>query len=152
MKTFSFIKDDIGLPAIIRFATDIEPIALPQSLPHCVPAGDMQTFLTTFIKTFYQLFDTPGRTELGACYHDSCMFSLCIATMDNSVVPTRQYKYGPLIYESRNLHKIVDDHRRVTLLRHGKTAVIDFLRIKFPETKHDGNSFHADVISTTVSQ
>jgi hypothetical protein len=112
----------------------------------------MQTFLTTFIGEFFRLFDTHGRGELHACYHDSCMFSLCITTMDNSVVSTRQYKYGQLIYESRNLQKIVDDNRRMSLLRHGKTAVMNFLRVKFPGTKHDGNSFHVDVISTTVSQ
>lgn len=127
-------------------------MALPKSLPHCVPAGEMQNFLTKFIGEYYRLFDTHGRGDLHACYHDLCMFSLCITTLDNSVVPTRQYKYGQLIFESRNLIKLVDDNRRRNLLRHGKPAVMDFLRVKFPETRHDGNSFHVDVISTTVSQ
>jgi nuclear RNA export factor len=108
----------------------------------------MQGFLAKFIEEFYRLFDTYGRGELHACYHDSCMFSLCITTIENSFVPIRQYKYGPLIYDSRNLQKIGDDNRRISLLRHGKTAVLDFLRIKFPLTKHDGNSFRVDVIST----
>jgi len=111
----------------------------------------MQTFLAKFIDEFYRLFDTRGRGELHACYHDSCMFSLCITISDSSIVPTRQYKYGALIYESRNLQKVVDDNKRITLLRHGKTAVLDFLRIKFPLTKHDGNSFHVDVILPAVS-
>jgi hypothetical protein len=111
----------------------------------------MQTFLAKFIQEFYRLFDTHGRGELYACYHDSCMLSLCITTIENSIVPIRQYRYGPLIYESRNLQKIVDDNRRCSLLRHGKTAVLDFLRVKFPLTKHDGNSFRVDVISTSVS-
>jgi len=111
----------------------------------------MQGFLAKFIDEFYRLFDTHGRGELHACYHDSCMFSLCIATIEGSGVPTRQYKYGPLIYESRNLQKITDDNRRISLLRHGKIAVLDFLRVKFPLTKHDGNSFHVDVIATAVS-
>jgi hypothetical protein len=111
----------------------------------------MQTFLAKFIDEFYRLFDTRGRGELHACYHDSCMFSLCITISDSSIVPTRQYKYGALIYESRNLQKVVDDNKRITLLRHGKTAVLDFLRIKFPLTKHDGNSFHVDVLLTAVS-
>jgi nuclear RNA export factor len=109
----------------------------------------MQTFLAKFIQEFYRLFDTHGRGELYACYHDSCMLSLCITTIENSIVPIRQYRYGPLIYESRNLQKIVDDNRRCSLLRHGKTAVLDFLRVKFPLTKHDGNSFRVDVISTS---
>jgi hypothetical protein len=108
----------------------------------------MQAFLAKFIEEFYRLFDTIGRGELHACYHDSCMFS----TAEGSSVPTRQYKYGPLIYESRNLQKITDDNRRISLLRHGKTAVLDFLRIKFPLTKHDGNSFHVDVMTTAVSE
>ena len=111
----------------------------------------MQGFLAKFIEEFYRLFDTRGRGELHACYHDLCMFSLCISTMDNSLVPTRQYKYGQLIYESRNLQRIADENRRMNLLRHGKTAVLDFLRVKFPVTKHDGNSFRVDVISTAVS-
>jgi hypothetical protein len=111
----------------------------------------MQGFLAKFIDEFYRLFDTHGRGDLHACYHDLCILSLCIATIENSGVPTRQYKYGALIYESRNLQKIVDDNRRISLLRHGKTAVVDFLRVKFPLTKHDGNSFHVDVISTSVS-
>jgi len=108
----------------------------------------MQAFLAKFIEEFYRLFDTHGRGELHACYHDSCMFSLCITTMENTSVPTRQSKYGPLIYDSRNLQKVIDDHRRISLLRHGKAAVLDFLRVKFPVTKHDGHSFHVDVIST----
>jgi hypothetical protein len=111
----------------------------------------MQGFLGKFIEEFYRLFDTRGRGDLHACYHDSCMFSLCISSSENSLVSTRQYKYGPLIYDSRNLQKVVDDNKRSTLLRHGKSAVLDFLRIKFPLTKHDGNSFHVDVISSAVS-
>lgn len=79
------------------------------------------------------------------------MFSLCVTTIESSMVPTRQYKYGALIHESRNLQKVYDDNRRMNLLRHGKTDVLDFLRVKFPVTKHDGNSFHVDVISTVVS-
>ena len=79
------------------------------------------------------------------------MFSVCIAPTEGSMVPARSYKYGPLIYDSRNLKKIYDDNKRSTLLRHGKTDVLDFLRIKFPLTKHDGKSFHVDVISTDVN-
>jgi hypothetical protein len=147
---FQTNKDNTELPPTIRFATDLEITTLPKSLPHCVP-NEMQTFLAKFIQEFYRLFDTHGRGELYACYHDSCMLSLCITTIENSIVPIRQYRYGPLIYESRNLQKIVDDNRRCSLLRHGKTAVLDFLRVKFPLTKHDGNSFRVDVISTSVS-
>jgi hypothetical protein len=149
---FSSIKDDIELPTIIRFATDIEPTTLPKSLPHCVPAGQMENFLTTFIEKFYRLFDTYGREELHACYHESCMFSLCITTLDNSILPIRQYKYGELISQSRNLQKVFDDNRRINLLRQGKMAVIEFFREKFPATEHDGNSFHVDVISINVNQ
>ncbi len=145
------MKNDIDLPPTIGFATDKTIINLPKSLPHCVP-NEMQGFLAKFIEEFYRLFDTYGRGELHACYHDSCMFSLCITTIENSFVPIRQYKYGPLIYDSRNLQKIGDDNRRISLLRHGKTAVLDFLRIKFPLTKHDGNSFRVDVISTAVNE
>ncbi len=147
---FQTNKDNTELPPAIRFATDLEITTLPKSLPHCVP-NEMQTFLAKFIDEFYRLFDTRGRGELHACYHDSCMFSLCITISDSSIVPTRQYKYGALIYESRNLQKVIDDNKRITLLRHGKTAVLDFLRIKFPLTKHDGNSFHVDVLLTAVS-
>jgi hypothetical protein len=111
----------------------------------------MQSFLAKFIDEYYRLFDTRGRGELHACYHDSCMFSLCIAPTESSIVPTKSYKYGPLIYDSRNFKKIFDDKKRATLLRHGKTDVLDFLRIKFPLTKHDGKSFHVDVMSTAVS-
>jgi hypothetical protein len=111
----------------------------------------MQDFLTNFIKLFFQRFDTNGREELHACYHDSCMFSLSISTSEGSVVQTRQYRYGPLLYDSRNLLKVVDNNKRMSLLRHGKTAVMEFLKVKFPATKHDGNSFHVDVISTAVS-
>lgn len=111
----------------------------------------MQGFLETFIKEFFHLFDTRGRSELHACYHESCMFSMCVVSTEDSIVPTRQYKYGALLYDSRNLKKVKDDTKRITLLRHGKTAVMDFLRVKFPLTKHEGNSFHVDVMSTTVS-
>jgi nuclear RNA export factor len=142
------IKDDIDLPTKIGFGVDNELIHLPKSEPHCVP-HDMQAFLAKFIDEYYRLFDTRGRSELHACYHDSCMFSLCIAPTESSVVPTKSFKYGALIYESRNLKKIYDDNKRTTLLRHGKTDVLDFLRIKFPLTKHDGNSFHVDVFSTS---
>jgi nuclear RNA export factor len=107
----------------------------------------MENFLTTFIEKFYRLFDTYGREELHACYHESCMFSLCITTLDNSILPIRQYKYGELISQSRNLQKVFDDNRRINLLRQGKMAVIEFFREKFPATEHDGNSFHVDVIS-----
>ena len=110
----------------------------------------MQAFLAKFIDEFYRLFDTRSRGELHACYHDSCMFSLCVSSNDGAMVVTRQYKYGNLIYDSRNLKKI-DENKRLTLLRHGKTAVLDFLRNKFPMTKHDGNSFRVDVLSTAVS-
>jgi len=111
----------------------------------------MQTFLAKFIDEYYRLFDTRGRGELHACYHDLCMFSLCIVPTEGSIVSTKSYKYGPLIYDSRNLKRIFDDNKRASLLRHGKTDVLDFLRIKFPLTKHDGKSFHVDVISTAVS-
>jgi hypothetical protein len=110
----------------------------------------MQGFLAKFIEEFYRLFDTRGRGELHACYHDSCMFSLCVSSNDSAIVTTRQYKYGALIYDSRNLKKI-DENKRLTLLRHGKAVVLDFLRIKFPLTKHNGNSFRVDVLSTAVS-
>ncbi|CAF0839800.1 unnamed protein product [Rotaria sordida] len=140
--------DDIDLTPAIRFATDIETIKLPKSLPHYVP-NDMQTFLQNFIEKFYRLFDTHDRSELHACYHDLCMFSLCITKLEDSHVPIRQYKYGTLILESRNLQFGTDNNKRISLLRHGKTAVLDFLRFKYPLTKHDGNSFHVDVISTT---
>ncbi|CAF0983370.1 unnamed protein product [Rotaria sp. Silwood1] len=139
--------DDIDLPTKIGFGVDNEIIHLPKSAPHCVPQ-EMQAFLAKFIDEYYRLFDTRGRGELHACYHDLCMFSLCIAPTESSLVPTKSYKYGPLIYESRNLKKIFDDNKRATLLRHGKTDVLDFLRIKFPLTKHDGKSFHVDVFST----
>ena len=66
------------------------------------------------------------------------------------MVTARQYKFGQLIYDSRNLTRI-DENKQFALLRTGKTAVLDFLRVKFPQTKHEGNSFHIDVISTTVS-
>lgn len=108
----------------------------------------MQTFLARFIDEYFRLFDTRGRGELHACYHETCMFSMCVSTMDNSIVPVRQYKFGALIYDSRNLRRI-DENRRTNLLRHGKTAVLDFFRIKFPLTRHDGNSFHIDVLSTS---
>ncbi len=111
----------------------------------------MQDFLEKFIKEYYRLFDTRGRGELHACYHDRCMFSLCIAPTEGSMVPTKSYKYGPLIYDSRNFKKIYDDNKRASLLRHGKTDVLDFLRIKYPVTKHEGASFRVDVISTAVS-
>ena len=111
----------------------------------------MQGFLETFIKEFFHLFDTRGRSELHACYHELCMFSMCVVSTEDSIVPTRQYKYGALLYDSRNLKKVKDDTKRISLLRHGKTAVLDFLRVKFPLTKHEGNSFHVDVMSTTVS-
>ena len=123
---------------------------MPKSLPYCVPAGEIQTFLTKFIHVFFGSFDTPGRDELHQCYHDLCMFSLCITNIDNSFVPMRQYRYGQLIHESRNLKKLVDDNRRSSLLRRGKAATMEFLRKKFPLTKHDGNSFHVDVISAAV--
>ncbi|UJR28966.1 hypothetical protein I4U23_010183 [Adineta vaga] len=139
--------DNVDLPPTIRFATDIETITLPASVPHCVP-HDMQGFLAKFIDEYYRLFDTRGREELQACYHDLCMFSLCISSVDGSIVPTRQFKFGTFISESRNLQKVFDDKRRMMLLRHGKSTILEFLRTKFPLTKHDGNSFHVDVIST----
>ena len=144
------LQDDAELPAQIGFAIDNETIRLPASLPHCVPQ-DMQDFLGKFIDEYYRLFDTRGRGELHACYHQSCMFSVCIAPTEGSMVPTKSYKYGALIYDSRNLKKIFDDNKRASLLRRGKTDVLDFLRIKFPLTKHDGKSFRVDVISTAVS-
>lgn len=139
--------NDADLPPKYGFGTDLITVTLPNSNPHCVPQ-DMESFLAKFIEEYYRLFDTRGRGELHACYHDSCMLSVCISTADNSIVSTRNYKFGQLIYESRNLHKVIDDNRRMNLLRHGKTAVIDFLRVKFPLTKHDGNSFRVDVLST----
>lgn len=110
----------------------------------------MQGFLAKFIEEFYRLFDTRNRGELHACYHDSCMFSMCVSTNDGALVTTRQYKYGALIYESRNLKRI-DENKRLTLLRHGKPAVLEFLRNRFPSTKHDGTTFRVDVLSTAVS-
>ena len=110
----------------------------------------MQDFLAKFIDEYYRLFDTSGRGELHACYHELCMLSVCIAPTEGSIVQTKSYKYGALIYDSRNFKKIFDDNKRASLLRHGKTAVLDFLRVKFPLTKHDGKSFHVDVISTAV--
>lgn len=139
--------DDVELPAQIGFAIDNETIRLPSSVPHCVPQ-ELQDFLAKFIEEYYRLFDTRGRGELHACYHDRCMFSVCIAPTEGSIVPTKSYKYGPLIYDSRNFKKIFDDNKRASLLRHGKTDVLDFLRIKYPLTKHEGKSFHVDVIST----
>lgn len=147
---FSQRQNDVDLPPKYGFGTDLIPTALPKSNPHCVP-HDLQSFLAKFIEEFYRLFDTRGRGELHTCYHDSCMLSLCISSTDNSVVSTRNYKYGQLIYESRNIQRVFDDNRRMNLLRHGKAAVLDFLRVKFPLTKHDGNSFRVDVISTAVS-
>ncbi|CAF4978260.1 unnamed protein product [Rotaria sp. Silwood1] len=145
--SFASNQDDIDLKPAIRFATDIQTITLPKSLPHCVP-HDMQGFITQFIEQFYRLFDTYGRSELHACYHDLCMLSLCITKVEDAHVPIRQYKYGSLLSESRNLQFVADNNKRISLLRHGKTAVLDFLRVKFPLTKHDGNSFHVDFIST----
>ena len=145
-----FFQDDTDLPAQIGFAIDNETTRLPSSNPHCVPQ-DMQDFLAKFIEEYYRLFDTRGRGELHACYHNSCMFSLCIAPTEGSMVPTKPYKYGPLIYDSRNFKRIFDDNKRASLLRHGKTDVLDFLRIKFPFTKHEGKSFRVDVMSTSVS-
>ncbi|CAF3251827.1 unnamed protein product [Rotaria socialis] len=140
--------DDIDLAPTIRFATDIDTIALPKTLPYCVP-NEMQGFLARFIEEFYRLFDTRGRSELHACYHDLCMFSLCITKYEDSHVPTRQFKYGGgLISDSRNLLMVNDNNKRINLLRHGKTAVLEYFTTKFPYTKHDGNSFHVDVITT----
>lgn len=83
-------------------------------------------------------------------YHDQCMFSLSIAPTEGSVISTKSYKYGALIYDSRNLKKIFDDNKRMNLLKRDKKSVMDYLRVKFPLTKHDANSFHVDVISTAV--
>ena len=98
-------------------------ITVPKSDSHCVPQ-EMQSFLVKFIDEYDRLFETRGRGELHACYHDSCMFSVCIAPTEGSMVPTRSYKYGPLIYDSKNLKEIDDDNKRSTLLRHGKTDVL----------------------------
>jgi len=108
----------------------------------------MQAFLAKFIEEFYRLFDTRGRGELHACYHDLCLFSLCITAMENTSIPIRHNTYGQLIHYSRNLQKVYDDNRRMSLLRHGKPAVLEFLRNIFPLTKHYGHSFRVDVIST----
>lgn len=139
--------NDTDLPPKYGFGTDLITVTLPKSNPYCVPQ-DMQSFLAKFIEEYYRLFDTRGRGDLHACYHDLCLLSVCISTADNSFISTRNYKFGQLIYESRNLQKVIDDNRRMNLLRHGKTAVVDFLRVKFPLTKHDGNSFRVDVLST----
>lgn len=110
----------------------------------------MQAFLDKFIRHFYDLFDVAGRDGLHVCYYDPCMLSVCISPTEGSVVATKPVKYGALIHESRNLKKIFDENKRARLLLHGKTHVLDFLRIKFPATKHDGSSFHVDVVSTNV--
>ena len=46
-------------------------ITVRKSAPHCVPQ-EMQSFLAKFIDEYDRLFDTRGRGELHACYHDSC--------------------------------------------------------------------------------
>ena len=125
-------------------------MTLPKSNPFCVPPGEIEKFLNSFIQIFFGLFDTPNREALQQCYHDRCMFSLCITNLESGFLPIRQYRYGSLIHESRNLNKIVDDQRRTNLLRHGKATVMEFFRKKFPATTHDGNSFRVDVISSTV--
>lgn len=138
--------DDIELMPLIQFATDISSVLLPKSIHHCVPET-MQGFLGRFIEEYYRLFDTRGRGELQSCYHDSCILSFCVAGNDSLLVPTRQYKYGQLIYHSRNFKKI-DENKQMSLMRIGKTAVLDFLRVNFPITKHEGTSFHVDFLSS----
>lgn len=138
--------DNMDLPAQIGFAIDNEAVRLPTSNPHSVPA-DLQGHLAKFIDQFFGLFDISGRNELHTLYHEQCMFSLCIAPTESSIVQTKSYKYGALIYYSRNLKKIFDDNKRMNLLKHDKKNVMDFLRVNFPLTKHEGNSFHVDVIT-----
>lgn len=147
---FFFKKDDTDLAPVIRFATDISTVTLPQGSQHYIP-NDVQAFLMGAIDQYYQFFDKPGRSELHACYHDSCLFSLCIAKNGDSHVPIRQFKYSGLVSDSRNLQFIHDYDRLANLLKHGKKDVLGFLTTKFPSTKHDRNSFNVDVILKNVS-
>lgn len=137
-----------GLPVQIGFGVDKQTVDLPKSNPHSVPA-ELQDFLGKFIDEYYRLFDTNGRQDLQACYHDSCLLSICVSPTEGSIVPTRSYRFGALIYDSRNYKKLADENKLFSLLRSGKSNVLDFLRVKFPATKHEGSSFHVDVISTS---
>lgn len=146
---FVRLKDGRDLPVQIGFGVDKQTVDLPKSNPHSVPA-ELQDFLGKFIDEYYRLFDTNGRQDLQACYHDSCLLSICVSPTEGSIVPTRSYRFGALIYDSRNYKKLADENKLFSLLRSGKSNVLDFLRVKFPATKHEGSSFHVDVISTSV--
>ncbi|CAF1458482.1 unnamed protein product, partial [Didymodactylos carnosus] len=155
--------DDNELSAIIHFATDINIIQLPESKPYYVPDHLKTSFdgILSLIQEYYRLFDTRSREDLHSCYHEKCIFSLCISRPSYDCgIQTCQYTYGQQICDSRNL-KCNDDisirsiksskyARHMELLKFGKQAVLDYLRIKFPATKHDLSSFHVDIISSSV--
>ncbi|KAI0983560.1 hypothetical protein GJ496_007293 [Pomphorhynchus laevis] len=130
------IINGVELPPLIGFAVDDEPLTLPESLYHFIPA-DLKDGITHFIKLYFEMFDSNNRQSLINAYHENAVLSLSINSQ-------RAFRFERYAKEGRNFLKINDEASRYERLKRGSCDIIS-LFVRLPRTRHSLKSFKVDV-------
>lgn len=105
-----------------------------QAVTSCIvtlPAENKVRLLTkNFLKSYYEIFDKPGRPNLESKYNADSFFSFSST--------------HPLPTVGRNLIEVREPEQRISMLIHDKTNIASALAT-FPPTEHIVNSLTVDV-------
>lgn len=113
-----------------RFKYVSKAATVTTSLAPLPPEARVRSLSKKFLKTYYEIFDQPGRANLESQYGADSFFSVSATT--------------PLPTVGRNLIEVLDPAERITSLYHNKTNIAVFLA-NFPPTEHLVNFLSCDV-------
>lgn len=124
------VKDRLGsiptygkIPTSKRYRTSSSVAGIPQE-------DEVRETAKNFIKTYYNIFDSEGRTNLGSLYSAEAFFSYSAT--------------HPLPAKGRNLLEVRETNERLGLLLHDRTNIAQSLSL-FPRTEHPVNQLSCDV-------
>jgi len=144
------------LPPQITFDLDTE-VTLPPSKDCYFVNDDVKGMLVTFVKEYFNFYDSDRRRELTAAYHENAQFTLCSSknpVMGSSSNKQRggssdwavQKGFSMYYDESRNLKRMshMDPDKIFKKSKVGNLGVVSVLET-LPKTKHDIFTFKMDL-------
>lgn len=109
----------------------VRPSPVTSSVATLPPEARIRMLSKRFLKSYYEIFDKPGRPNLDSQYNVDAFFSI------SSTYPMPSF--------GRNLLQVQGADSRVSLLVHNKTNIAGVLATQFSPTEHLVNFLSCDV-------
>ncbi|XP_064402613.1 nuclear RNA export factor 1-like isoform X2 [Halichondria panicea] len=147
-KLFPALKqlDGRQLSSPVKFDLPVMSGSLPSVQKSFFTSDEVKKVITTFLEQYYVIYDQEPKEKLLTAYSSDAVFSLSVCTDGPKFHGMKEY-----IVLSRNLKKIPDTGKRMTMLKRGQLDVVQFLR-GLPRTVHYSKSFIVDCLYSTSQQ